>query len=162
MRQYDTYSYARCGFRSYLVIYGARGVPYGHTNAHINTYHIRRHERIEGGLHSNWLGAEGKLVREARQVEGDGKRGKGEEKRGELAGGSTFEDIHLASVEQLRSFWENVVVDRGRDAYCNGPESGRGRDAYRNGHEAGRGDPGVHTVIGKACGDGKRCVHEIP
>ena len=66
-------------------------------------------------MHSS-LGAEGSLLREAQQVqEGDGKGGKSEEKRGDLAWGSAYEDIHLASVEQLWLCLQNVVVDRGRD-----------------------------------------------
>ena len=106
----------------------------GHTNALYDTYDTR-HERIEGGMHSS-LGAEGRLLREAQQVqEGDGKGGKRGEKNGSLAWRSAYEDIHLASFEQLRLFWQNVVVDRGR-------------------HQGN-----LHSS-GEACGNGKRCVHE--
>ena len=61
-------------------------------------------------------------------------------------GGSAYEDIHLASVEQLRSFWENVVVDRGRDQSVAADEDQRT----------------MHSR-GEVCsGDGKRGVHESP
>ena len=66
-----------------------------------------------------------------------------EEKRGELAGESAHEDIHLASVEQLRLCCQNVVVDRGRDQSV-----------------AADWDQGKMQSSDEACGDGKICVHE--
>ena len=77
-------------------------------------------------------GCLGGLLREAQQVkEGDGKRGKREER-----GSPAYEDIDLAGFFQKLAMWQDVVVDRGRD---------QGKIV---GHS------------GEACGGGKRRVHE--